>query len=337
MKEDDKGKGKANEDKANEDKANEDKANEDKETKTIEEKAKEEKAKEEKAKEEKAKEEKAKEEKAKEEKAKEEKAKEKAKEDEKRERKDREEKEKKDREEKERKEENQKKEIERKREAAKIEEQKQAICAIPLDYGVVLYKSVLSHSQQLDIVKECLAMNDNLSKQASSIKPTTLFQSNWFGDGKRTVSSVSTLLDYGRNLFAKLPGSPDGNGNAHALNTEDQCVRFEPDAVSALLYARGSSLTQHRDSKPGWVLGLSVGSAARFYFSGDKSKKTEVQLESGDVIVYNGTRLLHGVEGIVPDTAPAYWKREVSGENCPAIGFERFVLSFRDSTHVEPR
>lgn len=59
-------------------------------------------------------------------------------------------------------------------------------------------------------------------------------------------------------------------------------------------------------------MSLSVGNSAKFSFSpeGASAKdRTEVRLDSGDIIVYNGARLMHGIDEIIPNTCadPACW------------------------------
>ncbi len=112
---------------------------------------------------------------------------------------------------------------------------------------------------------------------------------------------------------------------------------FVPDAVSTLLYPRGSSgLAIHRDSKQGWVCGLSLGCSATFFFQERKdSDRSTVKLESGDLIVYNATKLLHGIEAITENSGPEWWKQESGSETGAAYGIDRFVVQFRDSRHVQ--
>jgi hypothetical protein len=110
---------------------------------------------------------------------------------------------------------------------------------------------------------------------------------------------------------------------------------FHADGVSTLLYPKGSSLAIHRDSRQGWVMGVSIGSAANFFFQENKSAdKGHIRLESGDIVVYNATRLLHGVDSIADGSGPKWWTAMTADDKSPAYGIERFVLQYRDSSHV---
>lgn len=53
-----------------------------------------------------------------------------------------------------------------------------------------------------------------------------------------------------------------------------------------------------------------------------------MRLDSGDALIFNGGQLYHGVENIIPDSAPDFWR----GEETDMASYEmsRLVLQFRD-------
>jgi len=56
-------------------------------------------------------------------------------------------------------------------------------------------------------------------------------------------------------------------------------------------------------------------------------ERTTVKLESGDVIIFNGEKVWHGVTNVRHDECPKFWNEEVKN-----WGFGRFNLQFRDPT-----
>jgi len=208
--------------------------------------------------------------------------------------------------------------------------------ALALDSGTILFRGLLPPQLQQEIMKECLSNRDEnqpVQKQVSSVKPVILFYSNWNGDGKKNLSSSSSLIDISNDIWKKASSLLPRTSSK--INTDEKCVSYEADGLSCLLYGKGSNLPQHRDSRPGWVMGISIGSSATFFFSEKSSQqRTEIQLESGDVIVYHGTRLLHGIASIVPDSYPSFWKEELKSGGLGDIDVQRLVLQFRDTRHV---
>jgi alkylated DNA repair dioxygenase AlkB len=104
------------------------------------------------------------------------------------------------------------------------------------------------------------------------------------------------------------------------------------DALSAIVYCRGGNLPMHRDFKSGWVLSISIGCSATFTIqsltatgSDGQPKVTEIRLDSGDVLLYNGQRQ-HGITSLLDaSTIPSHWPSTALPE------FQRACIQFRDS------
>merc|ERR1719249_273350 len=87
------------------------------------------------------------------------------------------------------------------------------------------------------------------------------------------------------------------------------------DRLNCVLYPLGSMLGRHCDGMDGYVILFSLGCDATFYLqllANERRKKgVVISMKSGDVIIFEGgdeQRVLHGVDGIVPNTAPAHFK-----------------------------
>jgi alkylated DNA repair dioxygenase AlkB len=101
---------------------------------------------------------------------------------------------------------------------------------------------------------------------------------------------------------------------------------FDPKALYSIMYHENAKLQQHQDGTLGWVLLVSIGDSCVFKYSETQnSSQIELKIDSGDIILFNGQKLFHGVERIIPNTAPKWWK------NSETYGMARFNIQFRDS------
>mmetsp|Transcript_31517 Transcript_31517/g.100499 ORF Transcript_31517/g.100499 Transcript_31517/m.100499 type:complete len:262 (+) Transcript_31517:2-787(+) len=122
-------------------------------------------------------------------------------------------------------------------------------------------------------------------------------------------------------------------------------VCFDPNSVWALLYKEGDEMPSHLDRAEGWTLSVSVGASVDFVLGEAPEKGTmyadyaphkphpgqearRVVVESGDMLLFQGDRLFHGVEGTRPGTAPAWWLD--GAERAETRDFARLGLLFRD-------
>ena len=101
---------------------------------------------------------------------------------------------------------------------------------------------------------------------------------------------------------------------------------FNPKSLYSIMYHQDAKLGQHQDGALGWVLLVSLGDSCVFKYSERiDSPQIELKIDSGDIILFNGKKLFHGVERIIPGTAPKWWNN--CGEN---YGMARFNIQFRD-------
>jgi len=211
---------------------------------------------------------------------------------------------------------------------------------IGLPQGVLLFKHCLSEDEQMDVVNTCLQIaeqggNEFLLKKekysSTSKKAIPLLFYNWPGRPKSigTIPEPRDLLNFAHELFQSAVDKAVINGNNAKVDDERfKCPpTYEPNAVYAILYPHGGSFIPHLDGARGWVLSLSIGDAAEFYYShGVDGERTRVRLESGDAIIFNGGQLHHGVSKIYPSSAPQFWNtHEIS-----VYGLARLNLQFRD-------
>ena len=71
-----------------------------------------------------------------------------------------------------------------------------------------------------------------------------------------------------------------------------------------LIYGIGLKLGRHVDAMGSWVVLFSLGLTTRFYVDGHV-----INFKSGDALVFHGGArhaVMHGVEDVIPGTAPAW-------------------------------
>jgi len=170
---------------------------------------------------------------------------------------------------------------------------------IPLPLGVILFKGCLNMDEQLGIYKlvcelaelQQKAQNSNLEtamkvysgyttmKAANLIAPLLTY--NW-GYGVKIKEKPSDLLEFGKNMFIKARKYMESNSDiiveenlkSHFILPE----KYNPDGLHAILYPKGGKLMGHHDGIKGWVLSVSIGQSADFFFAPDGKKIWKEQL-----------------------------------------------------------
>jgi hypothetical protein len=238
----------------------------------------------------------------------------------------------------------------------KKDEKKYSDVGIPLEDGVILFKSFLSFSQAIELYNRCTEFEEEISLDRSKLilsrlgsghKPAVLLDNNWYHNQKRNIDPQQTkfLIDTAVKLFRQAKGinpvelqegyDNDLSAYRSKTNSAEKCFTFFPTELSTLLYTENTDLPMHRDSSTGWVLGISIGCSADFFWQrNSKEKRNTVRLESGDMILYNGTTLLHGISKVYPEESASKEWRQIQDlakkeSNHPIIPV-RFVVQFRD-------
>jgi len=211
------------------------------------------------------------------------------------------------------------------------------IMALP--HGVILFKNCLDEDAQKDVMDTCLRIAETGGNQL------ILKKEKWQGSSKRAIpllfynwparaSSVGSipepkdLLKWAKKMFQSAYDHAVVTDNNAKTEKNFQCPsEYDPNAVYAILYPPGGSFIPHLDGAKGWVLSVSIGDSADFFYSiGLEGSRTEVRLESGDVIIFNGGQLHHGISKIHANSAPSFW----NSHGISVYEMSRLNLQFRD-------
>ncbi len=124
-------------------------------------------------------------------------------------------------------------------------------------------------------------------------------------------------------------GGPHGKKQVVDIQNENDDRGYAPKAIYGILYPPRGFLEAHTDAHQGWVVSISVGSDCDFWYKNgvDDERKHRVNIESGDVMVFPGYRLMHGVDA-VGEGVPRFWKL-LQAEHVVPVQFSRYCLQFR--------
>jgi len=220
---------------------------------------------------------------------------------------------------------------------------------LPLEHGVVLFKNCLSEDEQMGIYQQCLELgNDSYrnlilhkTQYLNATHPIGVLSYNWNGLGLATnnekVRPPQDLLQFGSDMFKRVY-KLSKTLTAFKIWDDQHSPEFKfpssynPNSLNGIMYSKNATLASHVDGPLGWVLSVSIGDSALFFYSLENGKeRTEIKIDSGDVVIFNGQKLFHGIDKIYPNTAPKFWKeiKDKSGD--------RFNLQFRDPSYLRSR
>jgi len=211
----------------------------------------------------------------------------------------------------------------------------ESMSIIPLPFGVILFKNCLSEDEQIGVYNICdelhrdknNAYRNGLASQQNYPVPMLMF--NWNGKKNEKIPQPTDLLEFGKMMFKKAyKYAVDSNVLKEEKNPNYKCPSsYNPDALYAILYSEKAALQGHFDGALGWVLSVSIGNSVLFTISdSNKGEEISIQLDSGDIVLFNGTKVWHSVKKVFPNTSPKFWKTSAVNN----YGFSRFNLQFRD-------
>ena len=169
--------------------------------------------------------------------------------------------------------------------------------------GVVLLRDFLPAPEQVAFVEEVTAF--------------------YFDRGPKHHGDIGTLLakkkHQGRYLLGFesapefVPSAFQRWGEA-AMDAASQLCEavprhFRAVRINSVLYPSTGMLRNHYDNHEGWVVLFSVGCVARFHLQKGDDRAHDLEMASGDVLIFNGStahQVYHGVQGIIPGTAPSH-------------------------------
>jgi len=225
-------------------------------------------------------------------------------------------------------------------------------CEVVLQpYNVVHFKRCLTVKAQQRLLRECgeiMKMGENpaltspskLAKVNSKKALPVLFW-NWPAVApsmtyKDTYDfKPDAILQFAKKLFDTARDTiSDQIESDMVIRANKKGMQFpanySPNALYGILYPEGGSFIPHVDGAKGWALALSVGDSASFYVCETEfSERYHIRIDSGDAVIFKGGILYHGVDAIIPNSAPSFWKNNEI-RSFPKMEMVRFNLQFRD-------
>ncbi|CAL9165814.1 unnamed protein product [Musa hybrid cultivar] len=212
---------------------------------------------------------------------------------------------------------------------------------IHLRPGMILLKNYLGHDDQVKIVKKCRDLGVGLGgfyrpgyRDGAKLHLRMMcLGMNWDPqsrsyDSKRSIDGAEPPKipeDFIEMVDRAIQSSHDFlNAQSHGVNGASEVPKISPDVCIVNFYDNNGRLGLHQDRdecedslRRGLpVVSFSLGDTAKFLYGDqrDINKAQEVELESGDVLIFGGKsrHIFHGVSSIIPITAPK-WLIEETG------------------------
>ncbi|KAJ8458708.1 hypothetical protein OPV22_031634 [Ensete ventricosum] len=212
---------------------------------------------------------------------------------------------------------------------------------IHLRPGMILLKNYLGHDDQVKIIKKCRDLGVSLGgfyrpgyQDGAKLHLRMMcLGMNWDPqsrsyDSKRSVDGAEPPKipeDFIEIVDRAIQSSHDFlNTQFHCVNAASEVPNISPDLCIVNFYDNNGRLGLHQDRDESEeslrrglpVISFSLGDTAKFLYGDqrDTNKAQEVELESGDVLIFGGKsrHIFHGVSSIIPITAPN-WLIEETG------------------------
>ena len=201
----------------------------------------------------------------------------------------------------------------------KNDKQKQKEMQLLLNLGSILGKMIISIAETARKQKE--EKNDPLkqqiAKQQQEQKCDINQQNDRFSNDDKNVINNKNII----------------------YNQQQNEKKYSPKAIYGILYPAKGFLEAHTDAHQGWIVSISIGATCDFWFydqndkdnkqknNKQKNKKHHINIESGDIMIFPGYRLMHGVD-TVQQNAPRFWKILQAKRVIP-LQFVRYCLQYR--------
>jgi len=187
---------------------------------------------------------------------------------------------------------------------------------VKIQTGVVHLKSILSYAQQQQLWTDILASTYTHNPTQARNPKSNFTKIIAFDCNKNNDSVPQSFKDY---------------SSSAALAASKICNTIPPeykiDYITSFKYPKEEGcLTGHCDKIEGWVVLFSLGCTARFFIKGpEMARKTTINFESGDALVFNGGTeydIFHGITEILANTCPIH---------LPEITDMRVSIQFRQT------
>ena len=196
-----------------------------------------------------------------------------------------------------------------------------------LPHEVILMKQAVSKEEQIRLFSHFVPFITADGRQADQSlcaeDRCTLFTSTMTDQKDENLQKLgSTLFSETAEQLANIQKVKPGYTDQKLQMDIEKAPRFP--ALHGVWYNENGYLRSHRDrtwdqdnktSQTEWVLSISLGSTARFTYHHPQdiqgNHSTTVLVESGDVLLFNGAYLYHGVQ-VLEHSIPNWWEKELS-------------------------
>ena len=193
---------------------------------------------------------------------------------------------------------------------------------------IIVAKNVLSDREQIHLYNKCIDYNikkskkytttQNISEMPNSVDHYVQWLSeeipkDQYDDDYRLRNIYTNLMDIFRDILYQINIKYPKKNWTKGL---EKIFKDTAQAIMCLSYPRSGYLQAHYDKWSDWNIMVSIGGSSEFIYPRGK-----IQLDSGDVIIFNGNHKFHKVE-LLDSCTNSLWKKN-------SFGFHRCCIQLR--------
>lgn len=193
-----------------------------------------------------------------------------------------------------------------------------------LEPGGWLIRDVLSREEQIDFYNYTVGLSEGsveqkeLNETQKTSQPLTYYQLVYTGGSN--CSEPIRWFEWANNFWDTLKNEHEKIG----FPINDKTINYSANSFYAQLFDANATMKDHTDEHVSWGISISLGSSCDFNFGNKK-----IILNSGDVLVADFSKVLHGVPTI-HDNVPGWFTEEAGTKT---FGKNRCSIQIRDISH----
>jgi hypothetical protein len=127
---------------------------------------------------------------------------------------------------------------------------------------------------------------------------------------KSHLLNQSSQFSLPQNFGMSLSSRRSTDRQVHCTIFRSLTCGSAADAAYGILYPDQGKFGAHLDGATGWVINFAIGDAATFFYGCKKGMWNKIIMNSGDVVIFRGGKLWHGVEPTQTSSAPGFWQED---------------------------
>ena len=203
--------------------------------------------------------------------------------------------------------------------------------------GIIILKKFLSNTEQKEVFDKCVEVDEAYDpgryyKQFHKIRPEELKEKKYFQwyayrSYKEKFGSLEKYMTPFKSTIRK--NLPKLKLTTKLTNQIKNFISTPDYYVIGIAYPQNGIIHPHKDGWTSMNVTISLGDSCKLDYEDNDTMKS-CTLNSGDLVLFDGNSIEHGVSTIYLSTAPAWFERAKRN------GLRRFNLQFRLDDRPRP-